>query len=207
MSFQRFRERSRDVQDGIERHVWGEQEYTGQGSVIKVNGTDTKDEEAPVLNNGSSFNLKKDHNSEVMLLSSGSDTTLKMAVLTIPRDKQRRWRENTGGVQHPTDDEFALEFDEDAHITKNRFVVGQKGEFQVKEDQGYFRVKKLIVDGELVVNQKIKTPKIEQGSEQPPSFTAKKQAPIKDSGSSGSQQQAVDSRQLDLFADQYEMAV
>jgi hypothetical protein len=206
MSFQRFRERSRDVQDGIERHVWGEQEYTGQGSVIKVNGTDTKDEEAPVLNNGTSFNLKKDHNSEVMLLSSGSDTTLKMAVLTIPRDKQRRWRENTGGVQHPTDDEFALEFDEYAHITKNQFVVGQKGELQVKDDQAFLRVKKLIVDGELVVNTKIKTPKIEEGSEKPPSFTPKKQAPIKDDSSKG-QQQAVDARQLDLFANQYELAV
>ena len=54
---------------------------------------------------------------------------------------------------------FALHFsDKLAHVTKNKFAVGEKGEFEIKGDQGVFRVKKLIVDGELVVNKRIKTP-------------------------------------------------
>src|SRR5215510_9372306 len=97
--FQRYRERTRDIQDHLERHVWGEQKYTGKGSIIKVRGTDTNDEETAVLNiAGNSFNLPKNSNTEVILLSGGSDTTLKLAVLTIPRDKQRRWQEGDGGV-------------------------------------------------------------------------------------------------------------
>jgi hypothetical protein len=179
MSFTRYRERTRDVQDGIERHVWGKQKYTGKGSIIKVRGTDSEDQEAMVLVGGVSFNVKEKFNTEVMLLSSSSDTQLKMALLTIPKDKQRRWMEGSGGVQHPTDGEFALDFsDKLAHITKNKFAVGEKGEFEVKGDQGVFRVKKLIVDGELVVNKRIKTPQVIQGSEKPPSFEGSKQAEI-----------------------------
>jgi hypothetical protein len=172
MSFQKLRERNRDMNDGLERHVWGEQQYLdGAGSIIKVRGTDTNDEEAPVLNNGTSFNLPKDSNSEVMLLASSSDTTLKMAVLTIPRDKQRKWKEGTGGVQHPTDPEQALEFnDKRAHVTQNKFAIGDAGEIEVKGDTVYFRVKKLVIDGELIVNTKIKTPLSEQGREDIPAF-------------------------------------
>jgi hypothetical protein len=188
MTFQRYRERSRDVQDGTERHVWGEQEYTDAGSIIKVRGTDTDDEEATVLNiGGVSFNIKKDSDAEVFLLASSSDTNLKMAVLTIPRDKQRRWKEGDGGVQHPTDPEFALDFsDKLAHITKNLFGVGEKGEFEVKGKEAYFRVEKLIVDGELIVNKRIKTPEVISGKEPPPSFQGNKQAEKKSSGSSSS---------------------
>jgi hypothetical protein len=184
MSFTRFRERSRDVQDGVERHVWGKQEYTGKGSIIKVRGTDTEDQEAAVLViGGVSFNVKEKFNTEVMLLSSSSDTTLKMALLTIPKDKQRRWMEGDGGVQHPTDGEFALDFsDKIAHLTKNKFGVGEKGEFEVKGEESYFRVKKLIVDGELVVNKRIRTPQIISGSEKPPDFSGNKQAEITSSG-------------------------
>ena len=187
MSFTHFRERSRDVQDGLERHVWGEQKYNGKGSHIKVRGTDTNDEEAAVLNvAGVSFNLKKDSNTEVFLLSSSSDTNLKVAILTIPRDKQRRWPEGEGGVQHPTDDEFSLHFsDKLAHLTKNKFAVGEKGEFEIKGDQGVFRVKKLIVDGELVVNTRVKTPEIVNGSENPPKFEGNKQAEINDKDDQG----------------------
>jgi hypothetical protein len=187
MSFTRYRERSRDVQDGTERHVWGEQEYVEAGSIIKVRGTDSKDEEAAVLNiGGVSFNLKKDANSEVFLLASSSDTTLKQAVLTIPKDKQRRWEEGDGGVQHPTDPEFALDFsDKLAHVTKNKFAVGEKGEFEIKGNQGIFRVSKLIVDGELVVNKKIRTPVIEKGSESPPGFSGNKQKEKKQASGGG----------------------
>ena len=179
--------RSNDVQDGLERHVYGELEYHDAGAIIKVKGTDTEDEEATVLVMGAgSFKLKKDHDAEVFLLASSSDTQLKMAVLQIPHDKQRRWPEGEGGVQHPTDPEFSLHFsDKLAHITKNKFAVGEKGEFEVKGDQGVFRVSKLIVDGELVVNKQIKTPMVVQGSEKPPGFEGNKQEEKKSSGSGG----------------------
>jgi hypothetical protein len=208
MSFTRFRERSRDVQDGTERHVWGEQKYIkGKGSIIKVKGTDSEDQEAMVTNSGAGFNLKKDHDSEVYLLASSSDTTLKMAVLQIPFDKQRRWPEGEGGIQHPTDDEFALHFTDDiAHVTKNKFAVGEKGEFEIKGDQGIFRVSKLIVDGELVVNKQIKTPTVVTGSEKPGDFKGTKQAEAEsgESGGGGSGATTI-SAQYDLFDPQMNM--
>jgi hypothetical protein len=187
MSFTRFRERSRDVQDGTERHVFSEQEYLKEaGSIVKVKGTDSEDQEASVLNiGGVSFNLKKDSDTEVFLLASSSDTTLKMAVMTIPKDKQRRWEEGSGGVQHPTDAEFALDFsDKLAHLTKNKFAVGEKGEFEVKGEEMYIRSKKVIIDGELIVNKQVKTPTIAKGNEDPPKFEGSKQAELKDKGES-----------------------
>jgi hypothetical protein len=84
-----------------------------------------------------------------------------------------------GGVQHPTDPEFALQFsDKMAYVTKNKFAVGEKGEMEVRGDQAYLRVKKLIVDGELVVNKQIITPKIIPGAEPPPDFETEGQASV-----------------------------
>jgi hypothetical protein len=182
-SFTRFRERSRDMNDGTERHVWGKQEYIkNAGSIIKVRGTDTEDQEAAVLNiGGVSFNVKEKFNTEVMLLASSSDTTLKMALLTIPKDKQRRWMEGHGGVQHPTDDTFALDFSDSlAHLTKNKFAVGEKGEFEVKGDKVYIRASQVIIEGELVVNKLVKTPQVVSGKETIPGFEGSKQAEAKD---------------------------
>jgi hypothetical protein len=184
MTVPHYRDRSHDVTDGIERHVFSEQEYLKEaGSIVKVKGTDSEDQEAPVLVGSVSFNLKKDHNTEVFLLASSSDTTLKMAVMTIPKDKQRRWEEGSGGVQHPTDAEFALDFsDKLAHLTKNKFAVGEKGEFEVKGEEMYIRSKKVIIDGELIVNKQVKTPTIAKGNEDPPKFEGSKQAELKDKG-------------------------
>jgi hypothetical protein len=182
-SYTRFRERSRDMNDGTERHVWGKQEYIkNAGSIIKVRGTDTEDQEAGVLViGGVSFNVKEKFNTEVMLLSSSSDTTLKMALLTIPKDKQRRWQEGHGGVQHPTDDTFALDFSDSlAHLTKNKFAVGEKGEFEVKGEEIYIRCKKVIIDGELIVNKRIRTPSVTPGFEKIPEFQGSSQAEAKD---------------------------
>jgi hypothetical protein len=188
-SFLPYPSRSQDVQDGLERHVYGEVEYHDAGAIIKVKGTDTADEEATVLVMGAgSFKLKKDHDAEVFLMASSSDTQLKMAVLQIPHDKQRRWPENEGGVQHPTDEEFSLHFsDKLAHVTKNKFAVGEKGEFEIKGDTGIFRVSKLIVDGELVVNKFVRTPDVVRGTQSPPGFEGNKQEEKKSSGGGGSQ--------------------
>jgi hypothetical protein len=206
-SYLNFRGRSSDVQDGTERHVWSELKYEDAGAIIKVKGTDTEDEEAMVLNiGGVSFKLPKDQDSEVFLLASSSDTTLKMAVLTIPKDKQRRWPEKEGGIQHPLDPEVSLHFsDKLTHVTKNKFAVGEKGEFEVKGDQGVFRVSKLIVDGELVVNKRIITPTVQQGRENPPGFEGNKQEK-KQSGGSGSASFDDDTDQMELnFEPQMEM--
>jgi hypothetical protein len=187
-SYLTYRGRSSDVQDGTERHVWGELEYHDAGAIIKVRGTDTDDEEAVVLNVGATaFKMKKDSDAEVYLLASSSDTQLKMAVITIPRDKQRRWPEGEGGIQHPNDQKVSLHFsDKLTHVTKNKFGVGEKGEFEIKgEELGVFRVKKLIVDGELVVNKRIKTPQIVQGKEKPPDFEGNKEEEKKQSASGG----------------------
>lgn len=187
-----FRERSRDVQDGWERHIYGDIEYNGQGAIAKVSGTDTKDEEAPVMNvAGTGFKLKKDFNTEVFLVGSSSDTTLKHALLTPPRDKQRRWSEGHGGIQHPTDGSFALDFSDNmAHLTKAKFGVGENGEFEIKNSEGYFRTDKVIVGkqpgvGELIVNKQVKTPKIVNGTEKPPNFEGSKEEPVKQQGQGG----------------------
>src|SRR6478735_3431010 len=157
-SYTQYRESRRDMNDGVERHVFNKQKYIkNAGSIVKVDGTDSGDEEAMVLVVGvGNFNVKEKFNTEVMLLASSSDTTLKMALLTIPKDKQRKWMEGHGGVQHPTDNTFALDFsDKLAHLTKNKFAVGEKGELEVKGKEAYLRVDKLIVTGELIVNKKV----------------------------------------------------
>ena len=188
-SFTQFRERSRDMNDGTERHVWGKLEYVkNAGAIIKVRGTDTEDQEAAVLNvGGVSFKVKEKFNTEVMLLASSSDTTLKMALLTIPKDKQRRWMEGHGGVQHPTDDTFALDFSDNlAHITQNKFAVGEKGEFEVKGDKVYIRASEIIIQGELVVNKFIRTPDVVRGTKDIPGFEGSKQEEAQSSSGGGS---------------------
>lgn len=187
-SFTRFRERSRDMNDGIERHVWGKQQYIkNAGSIIKVRGTDTEDKEAAVLNiAGVSFNVKEKFNTEVMLLSSSSDTTLKMALLTIPKDKQRKWEEGHGGVQHPTDNTWALDFsDKLAHITKVPFATGKDGQLEVKDKEGYLRLDKVIITGELIVNKRVKSPEFTSGSEDPPGFEGAKEAEAEEGDQEG----------------------
>lgn len=192
-SFLAYRGRSDDVQDGTERHVWSELKYEGVGAILTVKGTDTEDQEATLLNiGGAAFKLKKDYDAEVFLLASSSDTQLKMAVITIPRDKQRRWPENEGGIQHPTDPEFSLHFsDKLAHITKNKFAVGEKGELEVKGGDVYVRGR-LIVEKEVVANKLVKTPQVVNGKEEIPGFEGNKQEAKK--GSDGGAQPT----QLDL---------
>jgi hypothetical protein len=208
MSYQPYRPARKDMSDcTAEKHCFVKQEYVkSAGSIVKVLGTDTEDEEACVVNNGSSFNLKKDTDAEVFLLGAASDTQLKQAMLSIPKDKQRRWQEGDGGVQHPTDPEFALDFsDHIAHVTQNKFGVGKDGEFEVKGKEGYFRVTKLIVDGELIVNKRIKTPQVVVGSEPPPGFKGNTQ--MAESGSGGGGTPTMAAVQLDLFSAQLEMAL
>lgn len=171
--------------------VWGEKTYTGAGAIIRVRGNDTEDKECEVLYVGScSFKLPKDSNCEVTMVSSGNDTTLKVAVLTPPKDKQRRWKEDTGGIQHPTDPEHALEFNKTrAHALKDMFAVGPNGIFEVhgQDNAVYVRADKFIVKGEIITAKRVKAPEIVKGGEEPPGFThkAEQDKVTDDSGGTG----------------------
>ena len=205
-SFTYYRESHRDQQDHIERHVWSEQKYVSKaGSIIKVRGTDTKDEETAVtvVGSGTSFNLKKDHNAEVFLLSGGADTTLKLAMLTIPKDKQRKWKEEHGGVQNPLDNEWSLDFGPKlAHVTKKEWAIGKDGEMEIDKDKNvYFRLdgqKEHIVDGIGYINNKLYTPQVVNGKKKPPGFQGNEEAEASDDDGGGGNTAAAVYTQLTL---------
>lgn len=147
-----FSERNRDAQDGVERHAFGEIAYVDNaGALITIRGTGTVDEKAVLVNSGYGFNLSKNAKAEVFALASGSDMSQKYVIPTLPRDKQRKWKENTGGVQNPTDPEKALEFNSKrAHVTDPNFAVAMSGIFEVKDGKVYIR-------GDIIVQGGIHT--------------------------------------------------
>lgn len=136
-----YSERNRDIQDILERHVWDSLSYTDAGAMLTVRGTGTRDEKVPVMNFGYSFNVAANYNTEVFTLADGSDTAQKFALPTLPRDKQRRWKENAGGVQNPTDGSKALEFnDKRTHVTEQAFAIGPEGALEIKDGVLYVRI-------------------------------------------------------------------
>lgn len=143
-----FSDRNRDQQDGVERHVWGEQEYTDGGAILRTRGTGTQDDEAVVFNNGTSFSAPKDTNTEVILLANGSDTNSKFAMLSIPRDKQRRWAEGNSGIQKWDDPSRAVEFNAKRTYIDDVNVATRGGILEVIGDTVYIR-------GKLMVEQDI----------------------------------------------------
>lgn len=147
-----YKERTRDIQDGLERHVWGDLQYGKAGALLRIRGTGTTDERVPVLNFGYSFNVPSNYNTEVFALSDGSDVGQKFALPTLPRDKQRQWKENAGGVQNPVDPNKAVEFNNKrTHVTQQEFAVGPGGVIEVIGDTVYIRGN-MIVSGNLIVN-------------------------------------------------------
>jgi hypothetical protein len=138
-TLQHFSDRNRDQQDGTERHVWDEQTFTKAGSIIRVRGTGTQDEEAVVVNNGIGMQLPKGTNTEVFLLAGGSDTNQKYAMLSIPRDKQRQWAEGNNGLQKWDDPARALEFNSKRMYADDENFATRGGVFEVKGNDVYFR--------------------------------------------------------------------
>lgn len=138
----RFTDRNRDQQDGFERGVWGKLEYVdGAGAILKIRGTGTIDDEAPVMNFGYGFNVPENFNTEAFMVSHGSDTNQKYAIPTIPRDQQRKWPENTGGVQHPTDASRYIEFNGDEiHLKDGKFVLGNNRELTIEIAGGNVKI-------------------------------------------------------------------
>lgn len=136
MSFTRYQSQQRDIQDHIERGMWGDIEYVdGAGAVLSIKGTGTVDLEVPLLNLGYGFNLGADSNSEMVMLSLGSDVNDKVALATIPRDLQYSWGVGEGGVQHPSDPERRIEFNgNETHLRDGTFVIGTNREVTVTVD-------------------------------------------------------------------------
>lgn len=135
-SFTRGRSRSRDLQDSVERGVWGKREdVPGAGSILSVRGTGTTDIELPIVNFGYSFHLAQDANAEVIMLSLGADVEDKVALPILPRDLQHQWPEGTGGIQHPTNPDRRIEFNGDEIFLRDgKFVVGSNREVTIEVD-------------------------------------------------------------------------
>lgn len=166
------RERQSDFRDIVDRQVFEEQEFLdGAGSIVRCKGTGTEELECAVLNiGGVSFNLPKGSNTEVVVLSGGSDTNLKLAILTIPRDKQRQWGEGHGGVQHPLNAGIAVDIsDKRTHVTQGDFATGAGGVFEVRGDTVYIRGR-LVVESEVVANTRVLTPNVDPGTDPVPGF-------------------------------------
>jgi hypothetical protein len=136
-----FKSRSaqrRDQQDATERGVFGEVTYVdGAGAHMTVRGTGTIDAEVSVLNTGYGFNLDTDSNAEVVMLSLGADVNDKVALLTIPKDMQHPWAVGQGGVQHPTDPNRRLEFnDNQTWLKDGNYTLGNAKEVSVSISDG-----------------------------------------------------------------------
>jgi hypothetical protein len=109
-----FARRNRDMQDNMERHVFSRLEHTDAGAIVSVKGTGgTEDIEMPVLYGGYGFNLEDDTNAEVIAVEVNSDSGLKYAIMSLPRDKQHKWAKGHGGIQNPLDPERRIEFEKD----------------------------------------------------------------------------------------------
>lgn len=136
-----------------ERHIYDDVEYVeGAGSVVKIKGTGTQDEEVPVINTGYGATLEKGADAEVLVIGGSSDTNLKMAFVQIPAGKQRKWPQGRSGIQNAADATHALEFsDGKLTLTKGTFQVGEGGTIEVRDGQIYIRGNATIT-GALTVN-------------------------------------------------------
>lgn len=143
--------RTRDIQDGTERGLWGKLTYEpGSGAHMTVRGTGTIDEEVPFLNTGYGFNLDDDSNAEVVMLALGSDPNDKVAIATIARDLQHPWAPGQGGVQSPTDPSRRLEFNGDETWLKDgSYKLGNNKEVSVTVNGGQITIN---VTGQTAIN-------------------------------------------------------
>lgn len=160
-TMQHFSDRNRDQQDGIERHVFGKQEFTKAGSIVQVRGTGTQDQEAVVINNGIGMQVPENTNTEVFLIAGGSDTNQKFAMLSIPRDKQRQWAEGNNGIQAWNDPARALEFNAKRMYADDANFATRSGVFEVKGDDVYIRGN-LYVQGDVGSTGVFKSPSTPQ---------------------------------------------
>lgn len=157
-------ERNRDIQDHVERMMFKSLTYTDEaGAHIAVEGSGTSDFEVPVVNTGFGFNLDDDTPAEVLTINEGSDAGNKMALMTLPRNKQRKWAKRTGGIQNPLDPDKAVELNEKrTQVTEDNFAVSMTGVFEVKDGVVYIRgslhvENDLFVGGDVIAGGNIST--------------------------------------------------
>ena len=134
--------RNRDLQDVAERHVFRAMEpVEGGGHIVHVNGTGTADDEAFYVNiGGVGIRPPKDANLEVHLLSAGSDSNLKFAIVAIPHDKEHKWKEGQGGIQKWDDPKRRIQWgDQRLHLTDKSIALGPNGEIELKDGKIYLR--------------------------------------------------------------------
>lgn len=119
-------------EDVLERGVWGSALTSagdGAGFMMDVRTTDAVELQVPVYNTGYGFNLPANSDAEVLVLAMHSDPNNKLALPTIPRQFQHLWDAGTGGVQHPTDPERRVEFNDNETLLKDgTFVLGNNRE-------------------------------------------------------------------------------
>lgn len=158
-----FSDRNRDLNDGLERHIFEKMEpVEGGGHILKVKGTGgSNDQEVVYLNvGGIGIHLPANTDAEVHLLSSGSDTHLKFGIVAIPHDKERKWPEGANGIQHWNDAERFLEFGKDRAYLKDKAVaIGEGGVLEVKGGKLYIRGD-LHISGEIRAGGDVHTPTI-----------------------------------------------
>lgn len=170
--------RNKDLANTIEITLFNKITYSNSGAYIDVEGSDFKYLDAPILNIGYSFNLPEKSNCEVLLLGDTSDVNHMHALLTIPRDKMRAWKPNTGGIQNPTDSSKVFEFNpKRAHIRESNIALGNNGVLEVRDNtviiRGNLEVtgdlkvagsisckKSLEVRSTVTANTKINTPRV-----------------------------------------------
>ena len=156
-----FDSRNRDMQDGTERHVHDELTYDdAAGAIIKVKGNGTEDPDVYVLRIGGIWlHLPKGTNADVFLLAGGADTTQKHALLDIPRDKHKKTKAGTTGIQHPTNPDISVEVsDKGVRVYGDNFAVGKDGDFEIKDGKGIFRKGLTVVGG--IKADTIETPEL-----------------------------------------------
>lgn len=160
-----YGQRDYDVQDMVERHVYSDVKYvSGAGSVVKVKGTGTEDDEVPTIVTGYGMRLPKDADAEVMVFGGNSDSNLKFAFVQIPAAKQREWQEGRSGIQNADDPTHALEFrNGELRLTKGTFIVGD-GAIQISNGQIYIRGN-VTVTGTLTANGGVVTPSVTPGND------------------------------------------
>lgn len=131
--FTRYKSRTRDIQDYVERGVYGEWEAVpGAGAMMSVRGTGTVDAEVPIFNLGYSFRLPNNANAEVVMLSLGSDVNDKVALPSLPRAVQHQWGEGEGGIQHPTNPDRRLEYNTtETWLKDGNYKLGDNKEVEV----------------------------------------------------------------------------
>lgn len=135
----------RDAQDVIERHVYSELQVTDTGAKVLVKGNSTQDVDVPVLFLGQLHNMKKDTNAEVHLIGNGSDTDLKYAFVTGPRDKHYKSNPGESWGQDPVDPDARVGYTPNGvRLAGKEKTIAEwsEGMFEidVKNKMVYFRV-------------------------------------------------------------------